>query len=346
MWEFLQKMIFRADYRPDTINASIMGAVALEKEAKEQDLRVRLVLYVTTASVDAFNVDDSVETYLANGGDIRVVLLKSVDSNEHQPVRDGVSVQESGNLCFATGGGILQKFIHTEDQFVRFTDPVREITKQAFINSDNLKELPIQMRNLQIIDDEAFMRCKNLRGLPDEIPMLTTIGHRAFKDCRFFFAHLTKSPLLETIGEEAFYGTVGCGLHIPASMKWIQRDAFKNCRLHYIDIDPGAVFVCDCEHLLKQIRTFPVKFQADIGNKTVVSTFRPRQSLKLNMEPEPESNPAFYDKVPLGLEALQASEKTREDLTAKIQKVENLTARFARSLQIPTETWFERSFLV
>ena len=117
------------------------------------------------------------------------------------------------------------------------------------------------MPALTTIGDHAFDRSGweyelnelKLKKLGD-LPELTTIGKYAFRKCLSLWG-LGKMEKLTTIDRGAFDDSRNLNIvHLPKSLKSVEFNAFRNCRLSRIIVEPGAAFRCSCYFLAKKLR--------------------------------------------------------------------------------------------
>ena len=133
------------------------------------------------------------------------------------------------------------------------------IGEYAFENTKvlyHLGELPA----LTTIGDHAFdtsgfeyeLNEPKLKKLGD-LPELTTIGKYAFRKCYSLWG-LGNMKKLTSIGEGAFDDSRDLNIvHLPKSLKSVKINAFRNCRLSKIIVEPGAAFQCSCYFLAKKL---------------------------------------------------------------------------------------------
>ena len=137
---------------------------------------------------------------------------------------------------------------------------LRIIGDYAFENTRVLYHLG-ELPTLTTIGDHAFdksgfeyelneLKLKKLGDLPE----LTTIGKYAFRKCLSLWG-LGKMEKLTTIDKGAFDDSRNLNIvHLPKSLESVEFNAFRNCRLRRIIVEPGAAFRCSCDFLAKKLR--------------------------------------------------------------------------------------------
>ena len=149
---------------------------------------------------------------------------------------------------------------------------IEDIHFGAFRNCSALAQLE-DLSALKTIGASAF-RGTQLTQLGD-MAALTEIGNDAFEgtpltqlgnlsslttigDFAFFKTPLEKLvtiPLLTTIGYRAFEGCEQLEIvHLPRALKFVEKDAFLNCPLGHLTVEPGINFECRCANLTNMLR--------------------------------------------------------------------------------------------
>ena len=117
----------------------------------------------------------------------------------------------------------------------------------------DLKTLPESLPELVTIANNGLNGCKDLKTLP-KMPKLKTIGDEALMNC-FNLSMLPEMDQLETIGFQALANCYKLRrVHLPKTLRTVEKGAFFKCPLETVNIAPGARFRCKDPYLLEVIR--------------------------------------------------------------------------------------------